>query len=424
MSSRIESLESGFSTRQKAAMFCVAAALVNLLYGFTVYIGESSKSPPDTEGYASFRCLMRTAQLIQKNYIDFKKSRPSILLENATAGMIAGLDPYSHYSPPEVMSYTRKLYAAEICGIGAELTKTDDGLEVLVTLENSSAQFAGIKDGDIITKINGVPIQNTDLSRCRDMLIGEKGTVVEVTLRSADGKIKNLPVVRGAAMNEDLFGPYRIDSRIALIRLGHIVQGTATVFQRALEELKQTQCTKLIIDLRGSPGGELSETVKIAGMFLSENTPVVSLYERYQTYPVKYVAEAGGYKDTACQLAVLVDPLTASCAEILTAAIKDNGRGVVIGEPTYGKGLAQKEFSLPNGGAMTLTIADYLTAGGYSVSRRGVEPTFYIPVNPADYAKLVRQRIRYPGEIRPADTDSIEDTVLRRACQYLTHGKN
>lgn len=409
-------------SRRTFGFICAGIGLLNLIYGYTVYSREydTQKLGAHPDSYTAFRRYLYAADRIEKSYIDAPKSHLPNLLEYSLVGMTGGLDPFCRYSSPEQVNYNRRIESEELCGIGVELGINNRMLEILAVQPGSSAQLCGLEEGDLITHIDGVSVEGFDLFQCRNLIIGERGTPLTLTLEESDGQRRHRKMIRSVDPDANVSGPYMTDSHIALVRIAAFTANTAADFERALRETVNKGCTGMVMDLRGCPGGRLDELLKIADLLLDSGSPIVTLTER-GTPPKTYRAATGGLKNTLFPLAVLVDPNTASSAEILAAALKDNSRAVIIGEPTYGKGFVQDEFSLPDGGSITITTANYLTAGGYSINNRGIEPTFYIPLTHPEQIQIARQRVRYPGKIHPDGGNWLTDKTLEFALSYLNH---
>lgn len=340
--------------------------------------------------------------LINKNYVDENPDKQK-MLEGAINGMLKALDPHSAYHNPEQYKKLTEEMSGEFEGIGARLEMAGKSIIVIGVFDGSSAQKAGLKAGDIIVKVKDSEGE-----------IKTSGESLEIVVKKIRGKKETkvvLTVVRKGAPK-----PIQIEmtrNTVAIVsaeaeKIGDIGYVKLNVFgdkslsetKTALEKMKKQGAQKLIIDLRGNGGGRLDMALDIASLFLPKNKTIVSIKERVKT--ITYLSDGGGFTDTP--LVILTNAYSASASEILAAAIKENGRGKIVGTTTYGKGSVQSVISLSNGGALRLTIAKFYSPNGNEIHGKGVAPDVEVEIKDEENFKI---------------GDAEKDPQLRKAMEIL-----
>lgn len=390
--------------------------LANVAYGSYCFVTVYRDAPSGSHDYTAVSDFFEAMETVRTHYIHPEDATIPVLVENALSGMTEGLDPFSHYDPPSLVDYRRRLAADELCGIGIDFDLTEKGMEILAVSSNGSAEKSGVTAGDIILAINDFQLNDIDIQRCRELLIGDRNSVVNLTLLSATGKTRDVSIVRTTTVVDDIFGPYVSDSDVMVIRIGRIDGRSSSRLRRALETVREKRACGLVLDLRSSPGGNFKESVRMANMFLKPGIPIVSLTRNDENTPEIFSSDSEGYKETGLPLALLVDGRTASSSEIFSAALKGQKRALVFGETTYGKWVAQESFFLKNGGAVNISVA----STNYFENEGGLTPDVVMPVSVADAKKILRQRIRHPGVVYPQTVDAVKDSTLEAAISHLT----
>jgi carboxyl-terminal processing protease len=262
--------------------------------------------------------------------------------------------------------------------VGLWLRQGIDGeITVSSVQPDSPADHAGVHAGDDLLLVGTQPVTGNGIAAAAQALRGQGGTAVQVTLRSPDGSQHVLSLTR-AAVSSDSVTVERLNGGVLRIRIGAFTAGVGREVREALAAEKGRRLSGVILDLRDDPGGLVDEAVEVASAFL-DGGPVVSL-ERRNAGASTLDATSGG--DTKTPLVVLVDGGTASAAEIVTAALQDRGRAVVVGSRTYGKGSVQEPSRLEDGSAIEITVGVYVTPAGRSIDGVGIEPD--IAVNAAE----------------------------------------
>ena len=322
------------------------------------------------------------------------------LVDAAARAMVASLgDPYTVYLSPEEMPDFEKQVRGTFFGIGAEIDIHENFLRISAPLEDSPAWKAGILAGDIVLEVDGKTTEGITTAEAIKRLTGEKGTPVKLKVRHLDGKVVEItvirdriivPTVKGWTRKADQHWDYMLDqaNKIGLVRITQFTDDTTEKVRAALAELQAAGMKGLIIDLRFDPGGLLDAAVDVSDMFLSGGKTIVSIRGRTQRDRVyESKTQSDDIKDIP--IVVLVNESSASASEIVSGALKDNGRAIVIGTRTFGKGSVQQVRMLEsNQGAIKVTNALYYLPSGRNIHRKegsevwGVDPNegYYVPM--------------------------------------------
>lgn len=323
-------------------------------------------------GYIADRYLddSYTAEDIMKlglsRYLEDKGDEALIALLKAALG---GLDPYSDfYSSKEYQEYTDDLNST-FYGLG--IIMRQDGEYVAIdgfAEENSLAERTGFMIGDKITKVNGVNVVGSSMTEVRNLIIGELGTTVLITLQR-DGEEIEITGTRTAVSTSTVSGGV-LEGGIGYISIGNFSTSTADEFAEIAQKLKDEGVKNLILDLRNSPGGVVSSATHIAEQLVPAGK-IVEVRFRNATQNYIYYSDL---MEVPFKIIVLVNNNTASSAEILASAIQDSGAGILMGEQTYGKAVIQSSYTLRNGMAFKLTVGQYLTRNGNEIDHVGLTP--------------------------------------------------
>ncbi len=278
------------------------------------------------------------------------------------------LDDYSEfYTAEEYQRYYERL-THSFYGMGVIIQQRDAQIEVIRVFDEGGAALAGVRGGDIIVEIDGRSVSGMSLEEVTQIASGEEGTTLDVKVLR-NGETLSFTVER-RKINDATVGYSFLPSDIGYIEVTSFAENTATEFSDALAAFDEKGITNIILDLRSNPGGLLVSVVDIAKMIVPEGIILQTMYRNQFNNRVFYSEN----KDAKYKFAVLVNADTASAAEVLTGALKDSGIGYVIGKTTYGKGLIQDVFVLPNGDAFKLTTGHYLTRNGNDINKVGIYP--------------------------------------------------
>lgn len=329
------------------------------------------------------------------------------LIDGAVSGITdATEDPYTRYLSEE--EYQEMLVSGTevYSGIGVHLTydKSSDKIMILGIMPDSPALKVDLKASDLIIKVEDTDVTKDTYQTCVDMLKGEKNSNVNITIKR-NGELLNKTLTRDE-INANNVSSEILDGNIGYIKIWSFDNDIYKQFKEQYNKLKSKNITGLVIDLRNNPGGLVSDTVEIAKLLLPKCDIVRLVYREGN----EKVYKCDGKNEISVPLAVLVNSRSASAAEILSGAIKDSGKGVLIGNKTYGKGIVQSIEPLSNGGgALSITTAKYYTASGIEIHKNGIEPNITVDL---------------PEELKDDIAISKEkDIQLQKAIEYINSKK-
>jgi carboxyl-terminal processing protease len=291
------------------------------------------------------------------------------LVEAAIGGMLDELDPHSVYISQEQMSSVEESFRGDFEGIGIEFQVVNDTLTVVSAITGGPSESLGIMPGDRIIKIENESVIGITNEEVRAKLRGEAGTEVNVTIiRPGIAKEFEYNIVRDKIPLYSVDTHFMYDNKIGYVSVSRFSETTFTELESALNDLKNKGMQQLILDLRGNPGGYLSQAVKIADLFIDGKKKIVYTEGRRQEFNEEYFADKS-YPFEKIPIIVLINKGSASASEIVSGAIQDWDRGLVVGESSFGKGLVQRQFTLPDNSALRLTISSYFTPSGRGIQR-------------------------------------------------------
>jgi len=316
--------------------------------------------------------LIAAYRAIQNEYIE--KVEPSQLMEGAIKGMIESLeDPYSHWMNAEVYQEMKQEKEGEFGGVGIQISIEDNFLTVISPLEGTPASRVGLEPKDRIIEINEESAEKITLTEAMRKLRGEPGTKVKMTIQRREEENPLEFTITRAIIKFPNIKEETLKENIGYIKIvGFTNENTAEDLRKALIKLKTIQIEALILDLRYNPGGLLTQAVEVADEFLSSGV-IVSIKGRDSSQNQVYSAHQQG-EGEKIPLIILINQGSASASEIVASAIKENKRGILLGEKTFGKGTVQAIIPINKEGAMTLTTAKYYTPSEISIEGEGIEP--------------------------------------------------
>ena len=315
--------------------------------------------------------LDKINDVISKYYLYEDEIDTEELVEGIYAGYTASLgDPYTAYYDEEATREFMKSISGEFGGIGATVSKKADEDEILISeiYEESPAEQAGLKEGDVLLQADGHAVSGQDLETVVSWISGEPGTDVELRILR-NGEELDVTVTRDVIETKTVEYEMKEDG-IGYIRVEEFDKVTYDQFKAALDDLEGQGMNSLIIDLRGNPGGQLTTVTDMLKLFLPEGV-IVSTKDKYGNTDE---ITCDGDHEFKKPLAVLVDGHSASASEIFSAAIQDYDVGTIVGTQTYGKGVVQQTIDLGDGTCMKITISEYYTPSGRSINGTGVTP--------------------------------------------------
>jgi carboxyl-terminal processing protease len=337
-------------------------ATLIILFLFAVGFTWSSSD----ELYTNIRLFDKAALTISSSYVE--SIRESGLIEAGIEGMVSKLDKYSKYLTGVEYQYLIQETDGEFEGIGISLEFHHDTLTIESVLNGTPAYFHGLKPGDRIIAIEGLPASELEISKIRNLLRGPKNSIVRLEIFRPEDGVIGFEIVRDVVEIKAIAFYGMADPEIGYIRLASFTSESPKEIQKAIRKLKNNGMRSLILDLRDNPGGLLLSAVEISSMFLPNGAEIVSTRGRDSSSAESYISDgADDFQNGG--LVVLVNGHTASAAEILAGAIQDHDRGVVIGSPTFGKGLVQQILQFTENSALKLTTSKYFLPSGRCLQR-------------------------------------------------------
>lgn len=294
-------------------------------------------------------------------YVDSVDMEP--LVEEAIRRMLEELDPHSAYLDREEMKAQRESFNGAFGGVGIEYRVLRDTLRVWTTVPGGPAEQAGLQTGDCIVRVDTQSVIGIGQTEVPRLLRGRQGTTVELTVLR-HGRTLGVSLVRDLIPLRTVDAAYRLDNGAGYVKINRFGNTTIDEFEEALDQMKTPEA--LVLDLRGNGGGLLKQAVALAGCFLPEGSLVVSTEGR--SVPPRQM-KAARRKQFKGRVVVLVDENSASASEIVAGALQDWDRAVIVGRPTFGKGLVQRQVELGDGSAVRITIARYHTPSGRVIQR-------------------------------------------------------
>ncbi len=337
----------------------------------------------------------------------------STLVESAIYGILEDLDPHSSYIPLEDLQRMNEPLQGNFEGIGIQFNILHDTIVVVSPISGGPSEKLGIQSGDKIIAINGDKVAGVGYTNqdVMDNLRGEKGSKVTVGIKRK--RVKNLiefNITRDKIPIYSVDAAYMATSKIGYIKLNRFARTSMDEIHEALDSLNKEGMKSMILDLRGNSGGYLDIAIDLADEFLSKNKLIV--YTEGRSYPREEFSSTSSGSFEKGKLVVLVDEGSASASEIVSGAIQDWDRGLVIGRRSFGKGLVQKPFSLPDGSAIRLTTSRYYTPSGRSIQKpyeEGLE-AYYNDLN----ERFKHGEFTHPDSIRFPDSLKYKTRINER----------
>ncbi len=380
---------------------------------------------PNRDLNQSAEYMREVLQMVNQNYVDADSAKYGVLAKTAIHGMVESLDPHSEYLEARDFDELEEQLSGDFSGIGIQVEMRKEHVLVIAPIANSPGERAGIERGDEVLGVDGKGLEkNAAMETVIERLRGKPGTMVTVDLfRPSTAKKFQLTLQRELIKLESVRAPKILANHTGYILITEFSENTGEEFGRALDQLLREGIDSLVIDLRNNPGGLLDAAVAVAEPFFRKDELIVFTRGRKPSDSETYRAEAEG-EPLAIPLAVIINAGTASAAEVVTGALKDTGRAVVIGERSFGKGSVQSIFRLKNGEGLRLTTARYYTPGGVSIHEKGITPQVEVVMTAEEDSKLRLQHTR-DDVVDPAafkarfGFEPIEDRQLQVALDVL-----
>jgi carboxyl-terminal processing protease len=365
---------------------------------------------------ADFALFWEALRIVRENYVDDGVLTDENLTRGAIRGMVDALGDTGHtvYLTPEEVQAEIDALDGRVIGIGVSVDTRGGVPLIIAVFPGSPADAAGLHAGDIIESVDGRRVDRLDVTQLIDRVRGEPGTTVTLGIQRADGSHVEVPIERAEVSIPPVDWSMVPGTSIADIGLNQFSDGAGRETRRAVRRALADGATGIVLDLRGNPGGLVHEAIAVAGLFLPEGSTVYQEQDRAGERELVATRDEPVAPDVP--VVVLVDKGSASAAEIVAAALHDNGRARVVGERTYGTGTVLNFFPLSDGSAIRLGVLRWLTPGGIGVFETGVAPDLAVEL-PETGVPLFPGAL---GELGARGFRRSDDTQLRRAVRLLT----
>jgi len=368
--------------------------LVSFLLGLFLGISASFRLSADEPAHRYLDYFHQVYNYILTEYVD--EPQNSELFYGAIRGMIKGLDdPYSRFLDEKDFKSFKEDISGDFIGVGIEITVKDGNIVVISPIEGSPAMQSGIMEGDIITRVDGVGIKSKPVDDIVKLIRGRPNTRVKLEVkREGIEDPLDFELTRAKIHTKSVNYGLIEGQNIGYLRIKIFGDDTKREVETALKFFNGKNIDRIVIDLRGNPGGKLDEAIGISDFFLEKGKVIVTTKGRKGSGQVQE-SKARNDQLYRGKLIVLVNKGSASASEILAGALKDNNRGKLLGEKTFGKGSVQRLFELSDLVGITLTVAKYYTPSGASIHGVGIEPDISVSgqVIPDSERKAVNQII-------------------------------
>jgi carboxyl-terminal processing protease len=387
--------------RRNAVVRVLALVVVLLATALGAYMVGRSQSPAtlnekDRESLALYAEALDT---VRNNYVDQKNIDAKKETYGAIEGMLKSLgdDGHTRFLTPKEREQNDQSLSGTYVGIGVQLEEKNGEVVVAAPIDGSPAEKAGISSDDVLLAVDGKSVRGDEVPEVVEKVKGPKGTSVELTVRH-DGERLTYDLQRAEIDSPVASWALIPGTDVGLVLLSSFSDDSAQELQNAFEEAKAAGARRFILDLRNNPGGRLDQAVKMAGYFLEPESVVY--IRKDASGEREEIKVEGDPESTEAPLAVLVDGGSASSAEILAGALRDNDRAPVVGETTFGTGTVLSEFVLKDGSSILLGVAEWLTPDGDFIRNTGISPDVRVPLSegtepltPDDVSGLSRQEI-------------------------------
>jgi carboxyl-terminal processing protease len=366
-------------TKKNSVRLAGVAILFVILFGAGILVGSATNTNVGkTDGKLDSALLGQVQSALNEKFIFWKASSTLPTDKELEYGMIQGYvasykDPYTIFFPPqEAKSFSQNVQGS-FGGVGMNVGMKEGSIVVIAPLKDSPAMKAGIKAGDIITAVDGKSVVGLNSDEAVNMIRGEIGTSVKITVIHAQAKTTTDITVTRAEIKIPTLDT-ETKSGAFVIHLYNFSAESPDLFSKAINTFIGTNLKYMVIDLRGNPGGYLDAAVNMASYFLKEGQVVVSERQGKDEAVVNHRSAGLSGLPNGTKVVVLVDGGSASASEILAGALKDQGVAKIVGEKTFGKGSVQELVNFSDGSSLKVTIAKWFTPNGVNISESGIKP--------------------------------------------------
>jgi carboxyl-terminal processing protease len=384
------------------------------VFVFGIYLGVTYRTPLEkvtgiagketaVTTTADFSPFWKVWNLINEKYPSASETTDQERVYGAISGLVGSLDdPYSVFFTPDEAKIFESDISGNFSGIGMEVGLKDKTLTIISPLKDTPAYRAGLKAGDKILKIDGTSTNDMSIEEAVKLIRGEKDTTVTLSLfREGDTEPREVKIVRDTINVPTLDTELRSDG-IFVIKLYSFSANSASLFRDAIKKFAEAKTDKLLLDLRGNPGGYLDSAISMSSWFLPGGKTVVTEDYGNDTEPEVFRSRGYNVFSDKLKFVILIDGGSASASEILAGAMQDNGRAKIVGTQSYGKGSVQEVIDVTSDTLLKITVAKWLTPSGASISKKGLTP---------DY------EVKLTGK----DAEALKDPQMDKAVELLTN---
>lgn len=403
------------------AVMTIAFMAIAFLGGwFSHQAYTSSLFAPSSLSQKYAGLIQQAWSLIDQNYVDRSAIRYQQMSYDAIKTMLGDLGDTGHtrfLTPQEVKAEQQQL-SGTFAGVGIYIQQDPKTKDIIIssTIPGAPAQKAGLKRGDMIIEVNGKNVVGMDFSAVQPLIEGPAGTKVAITVRRpATNQVLTFTITRAQIQVPNVVMHYIPENHTAIIQIVQFSSGVSDQLKTAILQAKKDGATRIILDLRNNPGGYLQEAINTASEFMARGTVLIE--QDSSGKQTKYQV-TGQTVNTGIPMVVLVNQNTASAAEIVSGALQDNGRALIIGTPTFGTGTVLQEYDLSDGSAILLGISEWLTPNGHFIRKDKIQPGagFRIPMDPM---LVLTPDVMNQADMTLAQILKSGDVQLIKAIEYL-----
>ncbi len=381
----------------------------------------STKSAPTNtaETYKDLNLFGDVFEKVRGEYVDDVSD--DTLIEGAINGMLTSLDPHSNYLNAKNFNDMKVQTRGEFGGLGIEVSMENGLIKVVSPIDDTPAARAGLKPGDLITHLDGNPVQGMTLPEAVEKMRGPENSEVTLRIRRAGKDPFDVKLIRAKIKIQSVRSHMEGDT-IGYIRITSFTEQTDVGLNNAMKNLKQQAGNKLagiVLDLRNNPGGLLDQAVAVSDAFI-EKGEIVSTRGRRSDDAQRYNAHPGDITG-GLPMVVLINGGSASASEIVAGALQDHHRAILLGTRSFGKGSVQTIIPLPGHGAMRLTTARYYTPSGRSIQAKGIDPDIFVDAAKIDHPANDTDKKQVSDKTdadNPGDQGSVDPSIIGTADDY------
>jgi carboxyl-terminal processing protease len=366
-----------------------------------------------------YRLMTEAWDTMNRVYVDRSALNSKKITYGAISGMVDSLGDTGHsrFLTPEMVKHERNLTEGHLEGIGAQVRMKNNQVVIVAPMDDSPAQKAGLKPGDIIVAVNGEEVGTLALDEVVNKILGPPGTPVTLNILNPNtGLARDANLIRARITIHNITWQRLPGAAVVHLRIASFSKGVTTDLRKALAHIREDGARGLILDLRNNPGGLLDQSVDAASQFLAGGTVYLEKNAKGEIKPIP--VKPGGLA-IDLPMAILINGGTSSGAEIVAGALKSAHRARLVGEKTFGTGTVLKTFPLSDGSALLLAIEEWLTPDGQVIWHRGIAPDEAVPL-PPDATPLVPDREK---GLTAEELKASGDAQLLRALELITHAE-